>query len=75
MISRVAANPANLSGVLDWLSVEVHDAIFGSRIERVERVEFGTGGTRAAAAWVGSAMFTGYAPACNCRASVSLNNI
>jgi hypothetical protein len=61
-----------LSGVRDWLSVKVHDAIFGLQ---VERVEFGTGGTRGAPAWVGSAMFTGYARACNCHASVSLKNI
>jgi hypothetical protein len=50
MISRAAANSASLSGVRDWLSVEVHDAIFGSR---VERVEFGTGGARGAATCVG----------------------
>jgi hypothetical protein len=36
-----------LSGVRDWLSVEVHDAIFGLP---VEWVEFGTGGARDAAA-------------------------
>jgi hypothetical protein len=72
MISRVAANSANLSGVRDWLSVKVHDAIFGLQ---VERVEFGTGGARGAAAWVGSAMFTGYARVCNCHASASLKNI
>jgi hypothetical protein len=48
MISRAAANPACLSGVRDWLSVKVHDAISGLL---VEQVGFDTSGVQSAAPW------------------------